>query len=244
MEKTNIKLSGILGLYLLVIAVLIGVVTVAAVVIFSNVAITRADDTEKQVEDWIEASKASGEFDLVSFPAKADYVIEADGKEIGSHINKGNAEKLEKFITGYKANGQDKRLNGQDVYRTVVIGDSTIYVHYSLGVPGEWLAFGFTVLAYIAVIVIPSVILISKLKELIYKLAEEKWRKEYEIKQEMAQIAHDLKTPLTVIRGNADLLLEKEQDDDSKESIEAIVKNAERIARSVLEILEKDETVL
>ena len=55
----------------------------------------------------------------------------------------------------------------------------------------------------------------------------------------MAQIAHDLKTPLTIIRGNADLLLEKDPDEDSKESIEAIIGSAERIAKSVLDILEK-----
>ena len=56
----------------------------------------------------------------------------------------------------------------------------------------------------------------------------------------MAQIAHDLKTPLTVIRGNADLLLEKEQDEDSRESINAIISNSERMARSILDILEKE----
>jgi len=95
------------------------------------------------------------------------------------------------------------------------------------------------IIAYISAILVPSIVLINKLKKLIFRLAEEKWRKEYETKQEMAQIAHDLKTPLTVIRGNADLLLEKDQDEDSRESIDAIIKNAERIAQSVLDILEK-----
>ena len=119
------------------------------------------------------------------------------------------------------------------------IGDSIIYIHYSVGVSGEWTAFGLTALAYILVILVPSVVLINRLKKLIYTLAEEKWRKDYETKQEMAQIAHDLKTPLTIIRGNADLLLEKDPDEDSKESIDAIISSAERIAKSVLEILEK-----
>ncbi|WP_029231391.1 histidine kinase dimerization/phospho-acceptor domain-containing protein [Butyrivibrio sp. VCB2006] len=68
---------------------------------------------------------------------------------------------------------------------------------------------------------------------------EDKWKKEQDSKAQMAQIAHDLKTPLTVIRGNADLLMEKEYDEESKESLEAIIRNSEKIAMSVLDILEK-----
>lgn len=68
---------------------------------------------------------------------------------------------------------------------------------------------------------------------------EDKWKKEQDSKAQMAQIAHDLKTPLTVIRGNADLLMEKDCDEESRESLEAIVRNSEKIAMSVLDILEK-----
>ena len=57
----------------------------------------------------------------------------------------------------------------------------------------------------------------------------------------MAMIAHDLKTPLTIIRGNADLLLENENDEEKIESAQAIINNAERIARSILKILEKSK---
>ncbi len=52
-------------------------------------------------------------------------------------------------------------------------------------------------------------------------------------------MAHDLKTPLTVIRGNADLLLENNPDPDARESLTSIINNSERIAQSILEILEK-----
>ena len=68
---------------------------------------------------------------------------------------------------------------------------------------------------------------------------EDKWKKEQDSKAQMAQIAHDLKTPLTVIRGNADLLMEKDRDEESKESLDAIIRNSEKIALSVLDILEK-----
>ncbi|MCR4617089.1 MAG: hypothetical protein K5669_02750 [Lachnospiraceae bacterium] len=214
-----------------------------------------ADDTEKRVEAWIANAVKSSELDLDSFPENADYIVEAGGNRIDSKTKDGKAEKLEEYFTYYKVysqteyeNGETKNndlqwkyLDGQEVYLAQKIGDKTIFIHYSLGVAGEWIVLGITVLAYILAILIPSIIFISTLKKLVFKLAEEKWRKEYETKQKMAQIAHDLKTPLTVIRGNADLLLENNPDEESKESIEAIIKNSERIAKSVLEILENDK---
>ena len=60
---------------------------------------------------------------------------------------------------------------------------------------------------------------------------------EYQTKQKTAQIDHNLNTPKTVIRGNADLLLEEEQAEDSRENIEATIQIAERIAHSVFDIL-------
>ena len=239
MEKTNLKFGGIWGIYFLIISGLLCVVTIFAVIGFQNMTAVRADDTEKKVQTWIENAEATGKLETDSFPENADYVAEKDGEEIASGINDGNEEKLRKYISQYKSNGKEKYLDGQEAYMAKKIGDSIIYIHYSVGVSGEWTAFGLTALAYILVILVPSVVLINRLKKLIYTLAEEKWRKDYETKQEMAQIAHDLKTPLTIIRGNADLLLEKDPDEDSKESIDAIISSAERIAKSVLEILEK-----
>ena len=55
----------------------------------------------------------------------------------------------------------------------------------------------------------------------------------------MAQIAHDLKTPLTIIRGNADLLMENTDNEEDIESLGIIIESAEKITRSILEILEK-----
>ena len=70
------------------------------------------------------------------------------------------------------------------------------------------------------------------------KSTEEKWIDEQKRKDEKAQIAHDLKTPLTIIRGNADLLMENSSSDEDREAIQTIIENSERIARSILEILE------
>lgn len=76
------------------------------------------------------------------------------------------------------------------------------------------------------------------MKENLVKSMEEKWEDEQKKIDEKAQIAHDLKTPLTIIRGNADLLLENCNNDEDREAIETIIRNSERIARSVLDILE------
>ena len=70
------------------------------------------------------------------------------------------------------------------------------------------------------------------------KSMEDKWADEQSRINEKTQIAHDLKTPLTIIRGNADLLLEKNTSPEDRETIEAIIETSERIARSILEILE------
>jgi K+-sensing histidine kinase KdpD len=80
---------------------------------------------------------------------------------------------------------------------------------------------------------------IDDLKASLSDSLESKWRDEQKTKAEMAQIAHDLKTPLTIIRGNADLLLENADNDDDRESIACIIQSAESISRSILEILEK-----
>ena len=37
---------------------------------------------------------------------------------------------------------------------------------------------------------------------------EKQWKTEQEKKQQMSALAHDIKTPLTIVRGNAELLSE------------------------------------
>ena len=83
---------------------------------------------------------------------------------------------------------------------------------------------------------------INSLKNSLSESLESKWRDEQRTKSEMAQIAHDLKTPLTIIRGNADLLLENTDDEEDRESLQSIIENAEKITRSILEILEKEDS--
>lgn len=66
---------------------------------------------------------------------------------------------------------------------------------------------------------------------------ESKWAEQQKKREEMARIAHDLKTPLTIIRGNADLLMEASTSFEEREELSDIINNCERIARSILEII-------
>lgn len=90
------------------------------------------------------------------------------------------------------------------------------------------------------------------------------WAEEQAKKEAMALMAHDLKTPLTIIRGNADLLLEEAletakagggksessaagempgglgaEGSEEVEALRTIISNCERIAQTILEIIAK-----
>ena len=80
MEKTNIKLTTVIGIYLLVIAGLMLVATVFSVIIFKGFTGERADSTEKQVEEWLDEAKEVEKPDVLSFPQKGDYVIESENE--------------------------------------------------------------------------------------------------------------------------------------------------------------------
>lgn len=55
------------------------------------------------------------------------------------------------------------------------------------------------------------------------------WQKEQQKSEQLASLAHDIKTPLTVIRGNAELLQESAEDAFSRGSATYIVESAEDI---------------
>ena len=67
MEKTSIKLTGIIGIYLLVIATLLVFVTALFVISFDGISHERADDTEKQVTEWLDTSEKNQSFGTDTF---------------------------------------------------------------------------------------------------------------------------------------------------------------------------------
>lgn len=276
-------ISRMIGIYIAVICVLIGFTTLVALIIaflLNRESSFAADNVEKAVETWIYDCQESGEINTALFPERADIiVVSADGEEIFVKVSSSKEKALRKFANkSSRENG--RKLHGKDVYLRMDAADESAFIHYCVSAPHEYLILFTFALAYLLEVLIPTVVLVKKIKSSLRKVLdyteslksqdlsaspistgiyeldqinvatdgmqkelvatmEDKWKKEQDSKAQMAQIAHDLKTPLTVIRGNADLLMEKDCDEESKESLDAIIRNSEKIALSVLDILEK-----
>ena len=54
------------------------------------------------------------------------------------------------------------------------------------------------------------------MKESLKASLEQQWKAEQMQKEQIAALAHDLKTPLTVIQGNADLISETELNEEQR----------------------------
>ena len=283
MEKGSMTISRMIGIYIAVICVLIGFTTLVALIIaflLNRESSFAADNVEKAVETWIYDCQESGEINTALFPERADIiVVSADGEEIFVKVSSSKEKALRKFANkSSRENG--RKLHGKDVYLRMDAADESAFIHYCVSAPHEYLIIFTFALAYLLEVLIPTVVLVKKIKSSLRKVLdyteslksqdlsaspigtgiyeldqinvatdgmqkelvatmEDKWKKEQDSKAQMAQIAHDLKTPLTVIRGNADLLMEKDCDEESIESLDAIIRNSEKIALSVLDILEK-----
>lgn len=67
------------------------------------------------------------------------------------------------------------------------------------------------------------------MKEALKQSLEEQWKEQNLKKEQTAALAHDIKTPLTVIRGNAELIREAEELGEAEEYNEYILKGAAQI---------------
>ena len=69
----------------------------------------------------------------------------------------------------------------------------------------------------------------SHMKESLKASLEQQWKAEQMQKEQIAALAHDLKTPLTVIQGNADLISETELDEEQRVYAEYISSSSEQM---------------
>ena len=69
----------------------------------------------------------------------------------------------------------------------------------------------------------------EKMKRALIESLEQQWKLEQQKKEQMAALAHDIKTPLTVIRGHAELLAEETLPDEAGESTAYILSNVQQI---------------
>lgn len=70
---------------------------------------------------------------------------------------------------------------------------------------------------------------LSRMKEALQDSLQKQWYMENQKKEQMAALTHDIKTPLTIIKGNAELLAEETLSDGEKECTDYILQNAEQI---------------
>ena len=68
------------------------------------------------------------------------------------------------------------------------------------------------------------------MKEALAKSLKAEWETEQRRKENISALAHDIKTPLTIIKGNAELM---EEDHEYMEEIESIKNNADKIERYI-----------
>ncbi|MGH4137381.1 sensor histidine kinase [Clostridium sp.] len=79
---------------------------------------------------------------------------------------------------------------------------------------------------------------ISDMKTELKKSLEQQWNLEGAKKEQISALAHDLKTPLTIIKGNAELLSDSTLDKQQREYIDYISKNAGQIDKYIKTLLE------
>ena len=79
---------------------------------------------------------------------------------------------------------------------------------------------------------------IDEMRNALKDSLERQWRTEQEKNRQMSALAHDIKTPLTVIRGNAELLSEMEMTEEQKKYMDYIVSSALQIQNYVQTLIE------
>ncbi len=76
------------------------------------------------------------------------------------------------------------------------------------------------------------------MREALYRSLSSQWAAQQEREAEIAALAHDLKTPLTLVGGNAELLLEEELPESNRKMVETIVASNDRAKQYVASLLE------
>ena len=76
------------------------------------------------------------------------------------------------------------------------------------------------------------------MRQALYNSLSAQWAAQQEREAEIAALAHDLKTPLTLIGGNAELLLEEELPKNSYKSVKTIVESNNQVKKYVTSLLE------
>ncbi|MDE7249494.1 MAG: sensor histidine kinase, partial [Lachnospiraceae bacterium] len=72
---------------------------------------------------------------------------------------------------------------------------------------------------------------LGRMKDTLKDSLTAQWDMEKQKQEQLSALAHDIKTPLTIIRGNTELLKEREQAEEENECVEYILGNVEEIEK-------------
>ena len=78
----------------------------------------------------------------------------------------------------------------------------------------------------------------GKMKEELKKSLEKQWKEEQEQREQIAALAHDLKTPLTVMYGNLDLLKESKLDAEGEVYVQNLLDNSQYMEKFITALIE------
>ena len=73
---------------------------------------------------------------------------------------------------------------------------------------------------------------------------QKQWSMEQKQREQIIQLSHELKTPLSIIQGNAELLAEDDLTGQQKEQVDAILRSTERTRNYLLRIRAEVQTPL
>lgn len=76
------------------------------------------------------------------------------------------------------------------------------------------------------------------MKEALNSSLKQQWEAKKSRREQISALAHDIKTPLTIIRGNADLLLDTVQDETQREYNDYILKNTLEIEKFIKQLMD------
>lgn len=84
----------------------------------------------------------------------------------------------------------------------------------------------------------------SDMKNSLKTALEQQWKAEQLQKEQIAALAHDLKTPLTIIQGNADLIVETDLDEEQRKYAGYIVESSEKMQVYIKTLIDLSRAVM
>ena len=84
---------------------------------------------------------------------------------------------------------------------------------------------------------------LEKMKIALNQSLREKWTEEANRKNRISSLAHDLKTPVAIIQGNAELLKETKLSDEQRSYVDFIEKNSTRISAYAHALMEVNQSI-